>query len=339
MKNSSLIDFLDRLSGLSILVVGDLILDEFIWGRVDRISPEAPVPVVEVTHESVRLGGAANVAVNLASLGARPLLVGAVGADETGARFLREIERMELDSTGVLKDVARSTTVKTRIIAHQQQVCRTDRESRGVGDPAVPRQLRELFEARVSECQAVIISDYAKGTLQPSLVSEVIRSGREAGRFVAVDPKSSDLSIYRGASVITPNKREAERAAGLPIIDGVGLREAAQRIQSLAACEAVLITRGEEGMSLFERGEQVDIPTVAREVFDVTGAGDTVIAILALARAAGASIQEAALLANHAAGIVVGKIGTASASLEELRRSLTDREAPSSRISQSRDKM
>ena len=334
MKNNSLSNFVDQLPGLPILVAGDLILDEFIWGRVERISPEAPVPVVEITHESARLGGAANVAVNLASLGARPLLVGAVGVDEKGSRFLREMESVGLDSAGVLRDEGRSTTVKTRIIAHQQQVCRTDRESRGAGDPALPERLRAIFQARLSECNAVVISDYSKGTLQPWLVKEMLKLGRSAGRFVAVDPKAPDLSVYRGASVITPNKREAEHAAGFSITDGRGLREAALKIQKLAECEAVLITRGEEGMSLFEKGQQIDIPTVAREVFDVTGAGDTVIAVLALARAAGASIHEAALLANHAAGIVVAKIGTASASLEELRRSVADSDTAPSQIAQ-----
>src|SRR5690606_37225456 len=237
MKNNTLVDLLDRLSDLPILVIGDLILDEFIWGKVDRISPEAPVPVVEVTHESVRLGGAANVAVNLASLQARPMLVGAVGSDEKGARFLAEMDRMGLDRSGVLTDPHRSTTVKTRIIAHQQQVCRADRESRGSGDPALLQQLRRLFDARLADCRAVVISDYSKGTLQPPLVGELIRSARAAGRFVAVDPKSTDLSIYRGASIITPNKKEAERAAGRTINDLKDLSKVAREIQLISQCQ------------------------------------------------------------------------------------------------------
>jgi rfaE bifunctional protein kinase chain/domain len=318
-------EIIDGLPGLRVAVVGDLILDEFIWGRVERISPEAPVPVVEVTRESQRLGGAANVAVNLAAVGAIPALFGAVGTDNAGDRFLRRLSSLAIDASSVVRDPKRRTTTKSRIIAQHQQVCRYDREDRDPPTEAVSAEILRRTLENPSRVSAVVVSDYAKGVVTRELVDAVVRAFRGRGVFVAVDPKSRDLSLYRGASLITPNKREAEEATGIEIRGEATLRLAAESIRVTTGAEGVLITRGEAGMSLLEGESLTHFPTMAREVFDVTGAGDTVVAVVAAAVAAGATVAEAAVLANHAAGVVVGKLGTASASIEELRASLDSR--------------
>ncbi len=305
-----------------ILVVGDLMLDRFVWGRVERISPEAPVPVVEVERESVHLGGAANVACNLAVLKGRPLLVGVVGCDEAGERLVEELHRQEISSEGIVRASDRTTTIKTRILAHHQQVCRTDRECKEPLSQGVLGKMRGAYQTFLGQAKGIILSDYAKGVLLPDLVLDLIGDCREAKKFLAVDPKAGDFSVYRGASLITPNKKEAERASGVEIVDQASFIQAGQKLLKLTASEYLLITRGEEGMTLFEGKEHSNIPTVAREVFDVTGAGDTVIASLTLAVAAGASMGEAATLANHAAGVAVGKLGTAAASAEEILSSI-----------------
>ncbi len=313
---------IQRFPDQPILVVGDLMLDRFVWGRVERISPEAPVPVVEVERESVHLGGAANVACNLAALKARPLLVGVVGCDEAGDRLVEELHRQEISSEGVVRASDRTTTIKTRILAHHQQVCRTDRECKETLSQGVLGKLRGVYQTFLNQAKGIILSDYAKGVLLPNLVVDLIRDCREAKKFLAVDPKAGDFSIYRGASLITPNKKEAERASGVEIVDQSSFIQAGQKLLELTASDYLLITRGEEGMTLFEGQEHSHIPTVAREVFDVTGAGDTVIASLTLAVVAGASMGEGATLANHAAGVAVGKLGTATASADELLSSI-----------------
>jgi len=317
-----LIEIISNFKGLPIAVAGDMILDRFIWGRVERISPEAPVPVIEIMNETVHLGGAANVASNLVSLGARPVPVGVIGTDEAGRALLDEFARLGIDAGGVVTQESRVTTVKTRIIAHHQQVCRADRETRS---PVVGETLKKLLEAGadiVPRCSAVILSDYLKGLLVAPLVDCLVESSRKRNLFLAIDPKADDFCTYRGASIITPNKREAERASGFTIVDDESLVKAGNRLLEKTGSGHILITRGEEGMTLIEKGHHFHLPTLAREVFDVTGAGDTVIATLTLAVAAGATVREAADLANHAAGIVVGKVGTASATTEELRASL-----------------
>jgi len=316
---------LSRFPGQPIVVTGDLMLDQFVWGEVERISPEAPVPVVRISRESFHLGGAANVASNLAVLGARPLLIGVVGEDDAGKRLLQELEQRAISTEGVIVVSGRATTVKTRIIAGHQQVCRTDRESTGSVSDKPLEQIRKRYRASLSEAKAVILSDYAKGALPAWLVPEFIRFGLEAGTFVAVDPKAGDFSIYAEASLITPNKKEAERASGIEIVDEDSFVRAGRELLRVSRAKHLLITRGEEGMTLFEEDETVHISTVAQEVFDVTGAGDTVIASLTLAVAAGGSVQEAAVLANHAAGVVVGKLGTATATVEEMRASVLSR--------------
>ncbi len=313
---------LDRFGGLPLLVAGDVILDEFVWGRVDRISPEAPVPVVEVSRESVHLGGAANVAANLAALGARVTLLGVVGADAARERLAAELGRHGIEPAGLVTEPDRRTSVKTRIIAHHQQVCRTDRETRRAPTPETASRLLERYRDSLAGSRGVLLSDYGKGVLAPPLAGELASEARAAGKFVAVDPKAKEFSVYRGASAISPNQREAEAASGVAITDEASLRAAGVRLRQQCGASTVLITRGEQGMALLE-GESLHlISTMAREVFDVTGAGDTVIAVFTLGVTAGLSTPAAALLANLAAGIVVGKLGTAVVTREELRKAV-----------------
>ncbi|MEE8462723.1 MAG: D-glycero-beta-D-manno-heptose-7-phosphate kinase [Acidobacteriota bacterium] len=321
-NNQQLQKVVEQFSDQPILVVGDLMLDRFVWGRVERISPEAPVPVVEVVKETVHLGGAANVAYNLAVLKARPLLVGVVGSDEAGDRLVEELHRQEISSEGIVRDQGRSTTIKTRIIAHNQQVCRTDREDKTPFSQETVDQMRSAYQTLLEQAQGMILSDYAKGALSAALVVDLIQEARQAKKFLAVDPKSDDFSVYRGASIVTPNKKEAVRASGVEIVDEASFIQVGEKLLEVIASDYLLITRGEEGMTLFEGKEHSHIPTVAREVFDVSGAGDTVIASLTLAVAAGASIHDAAILANHAAGVAVGKLGTAAATGEEILSSI-----------------
>ena len=313
----------DQFTGKRIVVLGDLMLDEFIWGRVRRISPEAPVPVVEVDRQTLALGGAGNVVANLVALGAAPVPIGVVGTDSNAERLRDSFRELGVRSDGLLSDSSRPTTVKTRIIAHNQQVVRADRESRVAIASGTEALLVEAFRGEIEAADAVVISDYGKGLLTPALLSRVLAGARERRLIVCVDPKMPRFDCYQPVTVITPNNQEAAEASGVLIEDESMLDEAGRRLLDSIDTRAVLITRGEEGMSLFVRGSKgatdvTHIPTVAREVYDVTGAGDTVIATLALALASGASLEEAAVLANHAAGVVVGKVGTASVTREEL---------------------
>ena len=308
----------------TIVVLGDLMLDEFIWGEVRRISPEAPVPVVEVKRESWHLGGAGNVVSNLLALGAQAIPIGLIGADVAGQRLQEAFHASRAETTGLVIDATRPTTRKTRIVAHSQQMLRTDREDRTSINPANEAQIARAFEQALMRSDAVIISDYDKGLLTPRLLQMTIESAQAQGKAVCLDPKIKNFLHYRGVDAITPNQHEAERAAQLEITDEASLRHVATRIRELLACQNVLITRGEHGMALLAADDTLsNIPTVAREVYDVTGAGDTVIATLTLALAAGASPQEAAVIANHAAGIVVGKVGTATLQQAELLSSLS----------------
>jgi D-beta-D-heptose 7-phosphate kinase/D-beta-D-heptose 1-phosphate adenosyltransferase len=305
--------------GKRIVVLGDLMLDEFIWGRVRRISPEAPVPVVEVERQTLALGGAGNVVSNLVALGAAPSPLGAVGDDIDAERLRFAFRALNVGVEGLIADGSRPTTVKTRIIAHNQQVVRADRESRAAIDREIEDRVGARFESEIEGADAVIVSDYSKGLLTAGLLGKTLNAARVRGLIVCLDPKLRSFTHYQPVTVITPNNQEASEAAGIPIEDDATLTEAGRRLLSSIDCRAVLVTRGEDGMSLFTEGGRVThIPTVAREVYDVTGAGDTVIATLALALAAGASVEEAAILANYAAGVVVGKVGTASVTREEL---------------------
>ena len=310
-------------AGKRIVVLGDLMLDEFIWGRVRRISPEAPVPVVEVDRQTLALGGAGNVVSNLVALGATTTPVGVLGDDPDAERLRVAFQELAVRIDGLVPDPARPTTVKTRIIAHNQQVVRADRESRASISAAIEDQVALAFFDQIASTDAVVVSDYGKGLLTPGLLSRALSGARERKLIVCLDPKMRSFVNYQPVTVITPNNQEASEASGILIDDEESLNEAGRRLLSSIDASAVLITRGEEGMALFtgddpKNAEVTHIPTVAREVYDVTGAGDTVIATLALALAAGASIREAAVLANHAAGVVVGKVGTASLTRGEL---------------------
>jgi D-beta-D-heptose 7-phosphate kinase/D-beta-D-heptose 1-phosphate adenosyltransferase len=318
-------EILTRFSSCRLVVLGDLMLDEFIWGEVRRISPEAPVPVVEVKRESWHLGGAGNVVSNILDLGAQALPIGITGDDDAGRLMRRKFTECGAGIDGLIVDGSRPTTRKTRIVAHSQQMVRADREDRSPVSAGIEELIIAAFHTALAGADAVVISDYDKGLLTPRLLRAVITSTRAQGKIVCLDPKIKNFLSYRQVDVITPNQPEAERASGIEIVDDGSLMAAARRIRQTLDCSNVLITRGEYGMSLLDAQNKLsNIATVAREVYDVTGAGDTVIATLALAMAAGATILEAAIIANHAAGIVVGKVGTATVSQAELRQALLD---------------
>jgi D-beta-D-heptose 7-phosphate kinase/D-beta-D-heptose 1-phosphate adenosyltransferase len=310
---------LEAMQGKKVLVLGDVMLDEFLWGKVARISPEAPVPVVEVTRHSFHLGGAGNVAHNVRALGGEAVLAAVIGRDVAGDRIRESLEVAGVGAALALADAGRPTTVKTRIVAHHQQVVRADRER----SDDIPRALEDALFEQVTRalpgCGAIVLSDYQKGVVTPRLMSAVLGLARRRRVPVLVDPKVRHFRLYRRVALVTPNQKEAEEASGIAIRTDRDLRAAGERILKVLGCGAVLITRGEQGMSLFPAGGRaVHLPTAAREVFDVTGAGDTVIATVGLAIAAGASLAEAAMLANHAAGVVVGKLGTATAAPAEV---------------------
>jgi D-beta-D-heptose 7-phosphate kinase/D-beta-D-heptose 1-phosphate adenosyltransferase len=302
-----------------VLVLGDVMLDEFVWGRVSRISPEAPVPVVEVTAKSDHVGGAGNVAVNVRSLGGEAVLASVVGRDAAGARVREALASAGVAARLVDAGATRRTTLKTRIVAHGQQVVRADLEDTSDLPRELERALALAVRRELSGVSALVVSDYQKGVVTAGLLRRVLPLARRRGVPVLVDPKPRHFRFYRGAQVVTPNQLEAEQVTGLRLTGPAELAAAGRRILSLLGCRAVLVTRGEHGMSLFERGRApLHVPAAAREVFDVTGAGDSVIAALALALAAGATLPEAAALANGAAGVVVGKLGTAQATPSEL---------------------
>ncbi len=316
--------FLDRFSEAKVLVLGDVILDQFIWGTVSRISPEAPVPVVNVTKEELLLGGSANVVSNILSLGGQAALCGIIGDDVMGEELLALMRAVGAPVEGLIKD-RRPTTLKTRVVAQGQQVVRYDREQLGPPSEDSLQGLLRYLDSHLTNFDAVVVSDYAKGVIN-AVVMQQVQALRRSGRTIPliVDPKPVHRDLFAGATVITPNHIEAAKMSGIEIRDAASLRAAARSIQENVGCEAVLITRGEAGMALLE-GQQdlVLIPTSAKEVYDVTGAGDTVVAALSLGLAVGCSMIEAARIANHAAGIVVGKVGTASVSQTELRATLT----------------
>jgi rfaE bifunctional protein kinase chain/domain len=316
-------EVLRRASERFIIVYGDVMLDEFVWGDVTRISPEAPVPVVDIRRESVHLGGAANVLANLVALGVRASVFGVVGNDSAGERLRAELKEVGAPFDTLVVDDGRPTTLKTRIIAHSQLVVRADRERRTPVEAETEARLIEALQRAIPEADAFVVSDYDKGAVTPRVLATVLPLAYERGVPVLIDPKIRNFDAYRPATLVTPNHHEALRLTNLEDHEDEGLKRAAHLIRGRLDCESVLITRGERGMMLLESyHEPVYVQTVAREVYDVTGAGDTVIATLAAALAGGASMLEAAILANHAAGIVVAKIGTATSSAEELINSI-----------------
>jgi len=315
-----------RFAGRRIAVLGDLMLDRYLWGRVERISPEAPVPVVEVERETFTLGGAGNVAANLAALGARPLLLGVVGRDATGEQLVEAFAQRGVDASRVVRDAARPTTLKTRLMAQAQQVVRFDFESRAPISGEALARLVASFAESLPGCEGLIVSDYGKGVVIPATLEAALPIAREREYAVSVDPKESHIDSYRGVSLLTPNQHEAGYVQGVRVRDEATLLEVGWGLQRRLDARAVLVTRGAEGMSLFERGGRIThLPTVAREVYDVTGAGDTVVSVAALALAAGADYPEACALANHAAGVVIREVGTASCTPAELLASLAER--------------
>ena len=314
---------IQRFPQASILVIGDLILDHYIWGRVSRISPEAPVPVVHVESESVRLGGAANVFNNILALGGKADLCGIIGSDEAGRMLLKELGSKRSGRGGVVIDQDRPTIKKSRVIAHNQQVVRYDVERKGEMKPQLQKRVLRYVESRLRELTCLVVSDYAKGVVTAGLMSELVRLAALRKLPIIVDPKVEHFGFYKGVTVVTPNHLEATQAAGLHGDGDQTIQEAGETIRQRLGCQSVLITRGEKGMSLFEgNNASWHIPAQARQVYDVTGAGDTVVGTLALALSIGASMREAATLANHAAGIVVGVVGTATVSPKQLTEAL-----------------
>ncbi|PIQ83212.1 MAG: D-glycero-beta-D-manno-heptose-7-phosphate kinase [Candidatus Omnitrophica bacterium CG11_big_fil_rev_8_21_14_0_20_63_9] len=322
---NSLPSFIPRFKRARVLVIGDLMLDEFIWGRVSRISPEAPVPVVWVQSESVMPGGAANVANNIRALSGQVSVIGAVGEDRWGHALLEDLASRKIDTSGVLK-IRRPTTVKTRVIAHHQQVVRVDREQREPLPASLVDRLIEQVKKHLTRVDALVIEDYGKGVITRPLLEAILPLARQRGKIITVDPKQEHFDLYQRVTALTPNRSEAGEAVGRELESNADVRRAGLEILQRLEADGLLITLGEDGMALFEQGgRQTIIPTVAQEVFDVAGAGDTVIATFTLALASGASMEQAARLANYAAGIVVGKLGVATAGPEELSATLRSR--------------
>jgi len=314
---------------IKILVVGDVMMDRFIWGRVSRISPEAPVPVVLVNNhdrpETFGLGGAANVANNIYSLGGEVLLCGIVGNDEMGKKIKEQLSERKI-KYNLLTEEGRQTTAKTRIFANQQQVVRIDRETIEHPKVSVLRDLSNFVMQKIEDVDGIIISDYGKGLLNGTLIRAIIRKARKLRKLMMIDPKLRNYKFYKGATVVTPNTKEASEASRVPVVDGSSIEKIGVKLLKELKCKTLVITRGEEGRAVFEpHRKPIYVRTEVREVYDVTGAGDTVIGTLTLALAAGANIKRAAELANYAAGIVVGKMGTATATRNELIRVIKER--------------
>src|SRR5579864_2371727 len=320
-------DLIARFRGVPVLVVGDVMLDRFVVGSVTRISPEAPVPVVRFQSEYVRMGGAANVAHNIAALGGRAELVGVVGVDAAGQRLREQLAAAAISADGIVEDPGRPTTEKVRIVTERhQQVARVDYEHDADCAADLERRVIDRIDRARLRVQALLVSDYLKGTITRGVMEALLA----AGRPLIVDPKIPHLAHYAGATLVTPNHLEAETATHIRVRTDEDARRAAQAFRAAARCAAALVTRGEHGMWLSEESLEGSIPAVAHEVSDVTGAGDTVVATLALAMAAGATVAEAAVLANHAAGLVVGRFGPATVTPDELRRSI---QLPSDKLS------
>jgi rfaE bifunctional protein kinase chain/domain len=301
------------------LVLGDVMLDEYVWGHVSRISPEAPVPVVDVRTRTYVPGGAANVAAGIAALAGRPLIGGVVGDDAPATQLREALAERGVDGDGLVTVAGRSTTTKTRVIAHSQQVVRADVEERQAVPSEATDALRRWVDERLGAVDVVVVSDYAKGVVTTELAQAVIDRARRDGTPVVVDPKGSDYAKYAGATVLTPNIAEVKRAANIAPDSFVELGDVARRLADVVPGSALLITRGSEGMSLISDSASADVPATAKDVYDVTGAGDTVVAALAVGLGSGLELEEAVRLANAAAGIVVSKVGTASVTLDELR--------------------
>lgn len=316
MDKTSAINIIRRFNSLRLLVVGDLMIDEYVWGSVSRISPEAPIPIVEVTREESRPGGAANVGLNLLAMGAKVVFAGVVGDDSNGRRLAEQIRALGGDASAIITDSTRPTTIKSRVIAHQQQIVRIDRERTGIVGSDVEQRLLTAIESLLPSIDGIIFSDYAKGVLSQTLVNRIV--AKSPDKIMAVDPKPQNIAVFTNTTIITPNKREAELAAGFPLRSDADVENAARNLQSKFGIRMVLITRGDEGMTLLADDTFLHLPTQAKQVYDVTGAGDTVISVLTLALCAGATPAVAADLSNLAAGITVAHVGVYAVKPDEL---------------------
>ena len=329
MSNYSLT--IEKLTKIRILVIGDLILDHYVFGHVNRVSPEAPVPVVHVKEDSFRLGGAANACANACSLEAQVDIIGMVGKDQNGSKLRDMLSEIGANVNGLILDHGRPTIIKTRVIAQHQQIVRIDREAKDAIDGEFKEEIVSKTQSFLPKVNAVLLSDYDKGLLNEDVLKAILSLSKEQGIPVVVDPKMENFWHYKGATLITPNTKEASEAFGREITDDTSLLEAGKGLLERLELDALLITRGEYGMSLFESVDNAQpkvthIPTVAREVYDVTGAGDTVTAVFTLALSTGASMLDAAKIANCAAGIVVSELGTGSVTQEELIDALKEME-------------
>jgi len=319
--------FFDGVSGLKILVIGDLILDEYIWGQVFRISPEAPVPIVTVDHLSYRLGGAGNVASNIESLGGYPILCGVLGDDREGQIFRDIVEHRKMGKAGICTELSRWTSKKTRIIAHSQQVVRLDRESNYQIELETYQQIKQNL-SRLTDCgiKAIVISDYNKGVISSDLMRDIREFAAGIGAPIISDPKGKNMQLHKYLDLITPSYVDAAHFCHVDPISKRGVYLTGLKLLGVLKCGSVLLTQGSLGMTLFKKEPRItetNIPAVAKEVSDVTGAGDTVSAVMALGLGAGLDMENTAILANVAAGIVVGKVGTSTASMAELEKALS----------------
>ena len=318
--------YIDRFPETNILVIGDIIMDEYIWGDVSRISPEAPVPVVAVKKETKMLGGAANVINNIYSLGGRSILCGVVGEDQTGVEIVERLKNLGQTTDGIISERDRRTSIKTRVVAHHQQVVRFDRESKkGISPDSIKKLLAFINEMK-GTIDAVIVADYGKGVISGEMMKGLRELIENSDIILSVDPKTENFEYYNSIDLITPNHHEAGAFCRIEIENQETLIQAGRQIIEALNCRSVLITQGKDGMTLFEKGGEIShIPTVARQVFDVTGAGDTVISTLCLGLASGMDLKSAAVISNFAAGIVVGEVGTSTVSSKELKKAIQNR--------------
>lgn len=319
---NKLLDYINKFSSKHILVIGDIILDKYIWGDVLRISPEAPVPVVDVANKTKRLGGASNVLNNITSLGGKCTLCGVVGDDGGGRYLINTINDLGMDIGGIIVDNTRSTTIKTRVIAKNQQIVRCDVGTKEIIDREVAQKLIKSIKTSIDDVDAIIISDYNNGVISPYIL-EAIENINRSKVIVGIDPKPANFKFYRSADIITPNHHEAATFCGFQVNDNDSLIRAGKFILNELKCKSVLITQGKDGMTLFESNIIPHyIPTAAKKVFDVSGAGDTVISTLMLGLASGMNKELAALVSNIAAGLVVEEIGTSTITLEQLKKAV-----------------
>lgn len=315
--------YIDKFTDTNVLVIGDIILDEFLWGDVSRISPEAPVPVVEINQETKMLGGAANVVNNIYSLGGHVSLCGVIGDDNTGLELLRTMQEMGLNTDGIITEPQRCTSIKSRIVANNQQVVRFDRETQKDLQPETIEKLIEFIKTKKETLNAIVVEDYGKGVISAPLMKALRDVVLDSNIFIAVDPKEDNFDYYQDVDILTPNQHEAGAFCKIKIVDEKTLIEVGNKMMDKLNCQSVLITQGKDGMTLFEKGKDpCHIPTKAKKVFDVSGAGDTVISTLCLGMSAALDLKTSAFISNFAAGIVCGEVGTSVVKAEDLKNAI-----------------